>query len=256
MATYTSTYRDTRSEYADTPGAASPFAWISNGWNDVIGAPGTSLAIGTAFTLLCAAAYAAAAAMPMLTVSLLTALLIVSPFIAATAYFVARQREHELAPSLRAALRDVGSRALSIGMFSVLSALVVAAWLRLSSIAFALYYGTLGSSAAEVARAWTSGGEIPSMLVFITLAGIVLALTLFAIGAIALPSIVDRNQSVIPAMARGLRALRRNALTMVVWMLVLATFIALAFLSSLLLMPVVFPLLAYATWHSYRHLAS
>ena len=171
----------------------------------------------------------------MFTVSLLTALLIVSPFIAATAYFVARQREHEHAPSLRAALHDVGSRALGIGMFSVLSALVVAAWLRLSSIVFALYYGTL---------------------VFITLAGVALAVTLFAIGAIALPSIVDRNQSVIPAMASGLRTLRRNPLTMVVWMLVLAAIIGLAFLSNLLLMPVVFPLLAYATWHSYRHLTS
>ena len=256
MATYTSTYRTLRSENADAPGAASPFVWITNGWNDVMGAPGKSVAIGTAFTLLCAAAYAAASAMPMFTVSLLTALLIVSPFIAATAYFVARQREYEGAPSLRAALRDVGSRALGIGMFSVLSALVVAAWLRLSSIVFALYYGTLGSSAADVARTWTSGGEIPSMLVFITLAGVALAVTLFAIGAIALPSIVDRNQSVIPAMASGLRTLRRNPLTMVVWMLLLAAIIGLAFLSNLLLMPVVFPLLAYATWHSYRHLTS
>ena len=53
----------------------------------------------------------------------------------------------------------------------------------------------------------------------------------------------------------GIRTLRHNALTMVVWMFTLAAIIALALMSSLLLMPVVFPLLAYATWHSYRHLA-
>jgi uncharacterized membrane protein len=41
---------------------------------------------------------------------------------------------------------------------------------------------------------------------------------------------------------------------MVVWMLVLLSLIVPALMSGLLLMPVVFPLLAYATWHSYRQL--
>ncbi|NNJ98278.1 MAG: DUF2189 domain-containing protein [Gammaproteobacteria bacterium] len=257
MTTYTTTYK--QPQYAAEPQShpfKSPFVWLSEGWNDMIRAPLASAVIGIVFTALCAAAYAAATAVPMFSATLLTTLLFTSPFIAASAYFIARQRELGQAQSLRVALRDVRSRAMSIGLFSMMSALVVAIWLRLTSIAFALYYGTLGFSAEEFAGTLTSGSQIPSILIFVAVAGAVLMFTLFAIGAIALPLIADRNQNVITAVGHGVQTLRHNVPTMVVWMLVLLALIVPALMSGLLLMPIVFPLLAYATWHSYRQLTN
>jgi len=255
MTTYTTTYKQTtQSDNNQMTAVSSPVYWLHGGWNDLIAAPMISLLVGGSFTLLCAVAYTAVAAQPALTTTVLALLLLISPFIAATAYFIAQQHEQKRVPSLHVALGDVRKRALSIGLFSILCTLILGAWVRVSSIAFALYYGTLGEGAAQLARTWTAGFDFPTMLVFLTLTGLVLALALFAIGAIALPMIADQNSNVVTAVHKSFDTLSDNAAMMVVWVLFLTAAIATALVSGLVLMPVVFPLLAYATWHSYRQL--
>lgn len=256
MATYTTTYKEAvRSNRLETPDLTSPFNWLRDGWRDFTGAPLISLMLGGAFTFICAAAYAAATHLPMFSVSLLTFVLFVGPYVATMAYAVARQREQHKIPSLQSSFRDVRSRALSIGLFSILCTLIVAAWVRLSSIAFALYYGTRGEGAAEIARAWTAGVNIPDMAFFVGITTAALALFLFAIGAVALPLIADSNRNVITAVKCSLDTMRKYPSTMLVWLLLLTALIAVALLSLLVLMPIVFPVLAYATWHSYRELS-
>lgn len=256
MANYNTTYDQTSSSDSQrTTAAARPFYWIRAGLSDLASAPLLSILLGGSFTVLCVIALGVVNTLPMFSVSVLAMLLILSPFLAAAAYSVARQRDENLAPTLRTCLEDIRGRALGIGLFSILSALIVAAWTRLSGIVFALYYGAVGESTAHMARAWTSGTGIPSMLVFFTVALALLALTLFTIGAFALPIIADRNTNVINAAQRSVELLKGNTSSVLVWILLLAAFIAAALLSGLILMPVVFPLLAYATWHSYRQLS-
>jgi uncharacterized membrane protein len=256
MTNYNTTYDQTlHSGNLKTSAATSPFYWIRAGLNDLASAPLLSIVLGGSFTMLCIVAFGIVNTLPMFSVSMLAMLLILSPFLAAAAYSVARQREEKLTPTLRVCLKDIRSRALGIGLFSILSALIVAAWVRLSSIVFALYYGALGEGTADIARAWTSGSSAPSMLVFITAAVVLLALTLFTIGAFALPMIADRNINVINAAHRSIEILKSNTSTILVWMFLLAAFIAAAIFSGLILMPAVFPLLAYTTWHSYRQLS-
>ena len=257
MANYNTTYDQTlHSDNPKTSAVTKPFYWLRAGLSDLTSAPLLSILLGGSFTLLCAIALGIVNTLPLFSVTMLAMLLILSPFLAAMAYSVARQREEKLTPTLRVCLKDIRSRALGIGLFSILSALIVAAWVRLSSIVFALYYGTLGESTADIARAWTSGSSVPSMLVFITAVGALLALTLFTIGAFALPMIADRNINVINAAHRSIEILKNNTSTILVWMCLLAAFIAAAIFSGLILMPAVFQLLAYTAWHSYRQLSA
>ena len=99
---------------------------------------------------------------------------------------------------------------MSIALVSILCGLVVVAWVRLASIVFALYYGAVGKSSTEVSRLSTSGYASPAMIIFLGLATVALALLLFAIGAISLPMIADRNTDVVSTVQASLRALRRN----------------------------------------------
>jgi uncharacterized membrane protein len=255
MNTYNSTIRQTLTDnHEKATFGARPLRWLRAGWDDMVSSPANSLALGLGFTALCFAAYSAATNFPMFSITYLTLLLAASPFLATTAYFVARQIEQGAKPSLHDSVREMRNRALSIGLFSLLSALLVAAWVRLSSIAFALYFGTLGVDQAQLARTWTAGFEMPAMLIFVGTVGIVLGLTLFAVGAVALPYMADRNDNLINAVRTSLETLRANASTMAVWMVLIVALLALALVTDLLLMPVIFPLLAYATWHSYRDL--
>jgi len=237
-------------------GATSPVIWLREGWNDFVASPTTSLLIGGAFTLLCLAAYAAISINPILSATTLALMLLASPFIAATAYSVARQQQQSSTASLRQAVYEMRMRALDIGLFAILSALIVGAWVRLSSIAFALFYGNLEVNAAsELARAWTAGFDYPTMLTFLLISGAVLGLTLFAIGAIALPMIAEKNSDIITAMGDSISRLSGHSLTMFVWISFIVGAVTLALLSGLALMPVIFPILAYASWHSYKHLS-
>lgn len=257
MSNHTATYeRSQRVQHSGSAPADSPFHWLQEGWHDLIAAPVISAFLGFLFTFACVIAYLAATAVPQLSAVFLLLLLMVSPFIAAAAYFVVHKREQGVRISMHACLKIVRSRSTSIALFSLLSALLLAAWVRLTSITFAIYYGSLGTSAAEVVRFWTAGDGASSVVIFLASATVVFALALFAMGAISLPLIADRNCNVIDAVRIGLHTLRENSKTMLVWMTLLAVLIGIALASGLILMPLVFPLLAYATWHSYRQLVA
>ena len=258
MNTITTEYTQHMHPRQDRPvGVTSPVIWLREGWNDFIASPMISLLIGGAFTLLCLAAYAAISISPILSATTLALMLIASPFIAAIAYSVARQQQQSSSAHLLQAVYEMRTRALDIGVFSVLCALMVGAWVRLSSIAFAIYYGNLEvNTAAELARAWTAGFDYPTMLLFLLITGAVLGLTLFAIGALALPMIAEKNSDIITAMGESIARLSEHAMTMFVWITFILGAVSLALLSSLTLMPVIFPILAYASWHSYKHLGS
>lgn len=88
------------------------------------------------------------------------------------------------------------------------------------------------------------------------------ALPLFAatfatllLAVIALPRIVDRDCDVVQAITTGLRVIRANPLIVAAWSLILLVTIALGLASQLWLMPLVFPVLAYASWFCYAELS-
>jgi len=234
----------------------SPLDWLQRSWNDLAESPVVGLLIGGMFTLLCLAAYAAITVSPLLSATSLALLLLASPFIAAAAYSISRQQAQLPSASLRDAVYEVRKRALGIGLFAVTCALIVGAWVRLSSIVFAFYYGSLEvDAAAELARAWTAGSGYPTLLMFVLLSGAVLGTILFAIGVLALPMIAEKDTDIVSAIGKSLRTLRAHPMVMFVWVSFIIGAIGLALLSGLVLMPLVFPLLAYASWHGYRQLS-
>ena len=237
-------------------GMFAPLRWLREAWRVLMAAPGISASLGITFTALCYLAYTAANALPLFTATFVTLLLVVSPFLAATGYCVAMQVAKGDSPTFASCARKVAERALSIGTFAILSGLMMAAWVRLTGLAFALYYGTLGPSRSEVARIWVSGDAPVEMLVFLGIATGLLAAALFTVAVFALPKIVDRNCDVVQAVIAGVRATKAYPLTVAAWSVVLLVMIGVALVSQLLLMPLIFPLLAYATWFGYAALAS
>jgi len=254
MSTYTTSYDQAdRLERVLPPTTSGPIGWLQSGLRDVVAAPVTSAALGLAFTALCALAYYAVANLPTFSAAVLVILLLTSPYLAAAAYHVPLRRAQGDAPDASACLDGVRNRFLSIGLFAFVCAMIVAAWTRLASIAFALYYGGFASS-PEIARIWTSGEQSISMLVFLVSASLVLAFILFTVSAVSLPMIAERNTDIITAIRTSMHTLRTNKLSLGLWMGLIVALTGAAFLSKLVLMPLIFPLLAYATWHSYRQL--
>ena len=254
MSSYSDSYHQAgRLSEILPPTETSPLRWLRAGIKDVIASPTASAVLGTSFTVLCLLAYLAMNSMPMLSAAILVVLLLIGPYLAAAAYFVPLQREYGDEPSATACIDGIRNRFLSIGLFSIVCAMIVAAWTRLASIAFALYYSSLATG-PEIARIWTSGQQSPSILVFLVAASLVLAFVLFAVSAVSLPLIAERNTDVVTAIRVSLHTLSAHKLSLALWVILISALTSVAVLSKLVLMPLVFPLLAYATWHSYRQL--
>ena len=73
-----------------------------------------------------------------------------------------------------------------------------------------------------------------------------------AISVIAFPLLLDRDVGVATAVQTSLRAVLTNPLTMALWGLIVAGLLALGFLTLLVGLAIVVPVLGHGTWHLYR----
>jgi uncharacterized membrane protein len=71
---------------------------------------------------------------------------------------------------------------------------------------------------------------------------------------VAVPLIIDRNASAMDAIVASIKATLLNLPAMIVWSALIVALTALGFVTLLVGMVVVAPLLGHATWHAYRDL--
>ena len=86
-----------------------------------------------------------------------------------------------------------------------------------------------------------------------TLIGAVLALFVFAIGALSIPYLLDRPRAkVVEAIAVSVTGLRRNPKPMLLWAGLIAILVVHALIPAFFGLIIVLPIVAHATWHAYR----
>jgi uncharacterized membrane protein len=110
------------------------------------------------------------------------------------------------------------------------------------SISIESYTGLLTSSGDPVVAAY-----------FFTI-GFVLAAAVFVIGAVSIPMILDRNCNPITAIGTSARTVAKNGPAMLVWASIILIMTGAGVATLFIGMVVLFPVLGYATWHSYRTL--
>ncbi|MGH8131950.1 MAG: DUF2189 domain-containing protein, partial [Steroidobacteraceae bacterium] len=86
--------------------------------------------------------------------------------------------------------------------------------------------------------------------------GAVLAAIVFTVSVVAVPLMIDRHASAADAIRASIRATFANLPAMLVWSLLIVAVTALGFVTLLVGMVIVAPLLGYATWHAYRDLVA
>ena len=188
---------------------------------------------------------------PWFTTGYLTGLVVVGPFLASGLYAASRDIERGSAPSIANSLRLIVQRRTYLTLFSLLLALTMAAWIRFSALLFAIKFNTLSPSI----EAYT--GMLASSDGWITLGyffgiGFVLASAVFVISAVAIPLILDRDADFITAMQESYRAVVRNPGAMAVWAAAIVALTAIGIATAFVGLALIFPVLGYATWHSYR----
>lgn len=227
--------------------------WLKRGMDDFLSIPGLSLLYGVLFAAACGVAYLLSTSTPWYTVAFLTGLVVVGPFLASGLYAASRDRERGVTPSIGGSLRLLNRRKTYLALFSMMLALVMAAWVRFTALVFAIKFNSLSPSIEAYSNMFSSAdGWIT--LAFFTGSGLLLVTTVFVISAIAIPLILDKDADFITAIQTSYRAVMRNKAAMAIWasFIVALTFIGIA--TAFAGLVVLFPILGYATWHSYRAL--
>lgn len=232
-------------------GASAPFNWIKLGLEDFKRIPGLSLLYGLLFAGFCAGVYLLISNAPGFSVAFLTGLVVIGPFLASGLYVASRDMERGIAPSIDASLRLLMRRSTYLALFSLTLALVMAAWVRFSALLFAVQFSTLSPSIEAYTSLLSSTDGLITLGIFIG-AGFILALVVFVLSAVAIPLILDKDTGFIPAMQTSYQAVMSNKAAMTVWAATIVSLTAIGIATAFIGFAVIFPVLGYATWHSYR----
>jgi uncharacterized membrane protein len=234
-------------------GALAPLQWLARGWRDFRAHPLPSAFYGAcfatmgwliAFTFRHAYEYVSA---------LITGFFLVGPFLAIGLYALSRRRESGepawLGPTLDAWRPNAGA----IGMFSLVLAVILLVWARASLIVFALFYTSEMPSVEGFMSQVLSLDNLEFLFAYFCVGGF-FAVLVFAISAVSVPMMLDRDTDGIVAVLTSLKAFSSNVPAMVVWGVAIIVIVAAGFALVFVGLVVAVPVIGHATWHAYRAL--
>jgi uncharacterized membrane protein len=230
-----------------------PLEWLNRGWTDLkeIGSPG--LAHGALIAILGAVLLMLGSTHSYLTAAAVTGYLLVGPVMTTGLCELARRREAKEPVGFDESLRGLTRNPDGLVHFGGVLALIAVLWFVLSAF---LLQSVLNASAPTLAVAlWGGAGElsVAQTLGYVG-CGAILAAAVFAVSVVSVPLIIDRHAGASDAIRASLRATAANLPAMLLWAVLIVAITALGFLTLLVGMVVVAPLLGYATWHAYRDL--
>ena len=234
-------------------GVTAPFRWIYKGVEDFRAVPLLSLLYGALFAGLCASIFFATRNAPWFTLAYLTGLIVVGPFFAAGLYAASRDMERGISPSIAGTLRVVTKRRTYLALFALMLTLVMAAWVRFSALLFAVTTSTLNPSANAYMNLLSSPDGWLTLAFFVGI-GLLLVTVVFVFSAVAIPYILDKDVDFISAISTSYQTVTANPAAMFVWAGTIALLTAFGIATAFIGLAIIFPVLGYATWHSYREL--
>jgi uncharacterized membrane protein len=236
-----------------------PWAWLAAGWRDLMAHPQIGFFYGGALTIA-----GWALVLLLLWTRMAWAILpatagfsLVAPILADGLYEVSRLREAGQPVSFAACLRGLKRNGGQLAFMGVVLLVLHLFWVRLASLIFALMFGiNFAPPLEDLPMAMLRSEMLLPFLIVGTGAGAVLAAVAFAISAVSIPMLVDREVSAFEAIIVSIRAVVANPGAMLFWAGLIVVLTAFAMVPFFLGLALVIPLVGHATWHAYRDLVS
>ncbi len=232
---------------------AAPLLWLQKGWADFLRIPGLSLLYGFLSVAGCYLMYLWSKDSLALMLGLFSGVLLAGPFMAVGLYAAARDMEAGRPATIGGSVRTIASVAFRVSLIGVFLVFVYLAWLRVSSIVVALHYAAFKPDAMQLALANLDWGTLSVLALYLGI-GFFFAALVFVTMAVALPLVLDRKADPVSAVVTSVRAVNANRVAMLYWAFLITAATVVSLATAFLGFAVLFPLLGYATWHSYRDL--
>lgn len=239
-------------------GALAPFRWLAVAWSDMRRAPISLLLYGLVIAALsfalCAMLIVFNAAFWVLVLT--SGFVFIAPMLAMGIYEAGRRIELGEKPTLRkmvivrSALRQdvayLGTALLFIYLF----------WGRIAQVVYGLSTYRLHRTVSEFFDFAIGTEEGHAMLLSGSLIGGVIAFFTYSLVVVSAPMLLDQRTNVFAAVFTSVRVINKNFIVMMIWALLIITFVLASAATGFLALTVVFPWLGLASWRAYRDLVS
>ena len=228
--------------------------WLSAGWHDLWQRPAISLGYGIFVTLL---SYAVLACLYFidaiyLFLPLAAGFMFGGPVIAVGLYEMSRRYGEGSRFGPMDVFRAAGRAPLQLAYMSLVLLLFALLWIRIATLLFALFFGAATPPLASLFESLFLSVQGAAFLAVGTGIGAVLAFAAYAISAVSIPLIVDKDVDAMTATIASLASVRDNFVPMMLWGWLIAIFTAVGIATLFLGLILFFPLLGHASWHCYR----
>ncbi|HLI14373.1 MAG TPA: DUF2189 domain-containing protein [Alphaproteobacteria bacterium] len=231
-----------------------PWLWLAEGWRDLLRAPGVSVAYGG---LLVGISLALALALYLfdllyLLLPLTAGFMFVAPLLAVGLYETSRRLASNEPVSLEAALSSWRRNPGQLSMLGTILMLFHLAWVRVAMLLYPLFFQGPNPSLGNLPDILFFSPMSLPFLVTGTAIGAVLASLVFAITAVSIPMLIDRNVGVVTAVATSFVAVRHNWQAMTLWAALIVFFTGFGLVAFFVGLAFAVPLVGHATWHCYK----
>jgi uncharacterized membrane protein len=233
-----------------------PWVWLAEGWRDLVRAPRVSLAYGVVLVVLSFVItlgfYLADALYLLLPAT--AGFMLVAPILAVGLYETSRRLATGEPISLGIAIGAWRRNTSQIVAFGLILMLAHLFWIRVAMLLYPLFFtGGYPASSDLISVVFFSPVSLPFLIVG-TIIGAGLAALVFAVSAVSIPMLVDREVGAISAIATSVVAVRANLRAMMLWAALIVGFTALGLALLYVGLAVTLPLIAHASWHCYKDL--
>ena len=225
--------------------------WLERGWSDLKNIGGAGLAHGALIAVLGGVLLMVGSTHLYLVAAAVTGYLLVGPVMTTGLCELARRREARQPVGFDESLQALKRNPEALLHFGAVLAFIGVLWLVLSAV---LLESVLSAPAPSLAVALWGGSSLLTVTQILGYVGCgaVLATVVFALSVVSVPLIIDRHASAADAIRASLQVTRTNLPAMLLWAALIVAITAIGFLTFLVGMVIVAPLLGYATWHAYR----
>lgn len=236
--------------------ALQSLVWLRRGWDDLRQIRAASIAHGALITALGAVLLMLGSSHPYLVAAAISGYLLVGPIMTTGLCELSRRRAAQEPLGFDESLQGMTRNPEGLLYFGAVLALVAAVWFVLSALVLqSVLHTAVPSLGVALWGGFTDAASRPQILAYVG-SGAVLAALVFTLSVVAVPLIIDRHASALDAMWISIKATFWNLPAMFVWAGLIVALTALGFVTFLVGMIVVAPILGHATWHAYRDLVA
>jgi len=239
-------------------GLDRPWAWLAACWSDFSQAPVVSLSYGLAMVAISYMLVLGLSSIGLfyLVLPMVAGFMLVGPIVAVGLYEVSRLHNLGRDASLGDAFGAFSRNAGQISAIGLVLMLMLLFWVRVALLIFALFFSyqppTLEGFVNTVF--FTEQGLV--FIVVGSIIGAMIATVVFAVTALSIPMLLDRDTDLFTAVATSVRGVMENWQTMAGWAGLIVLFTAAGLATAFVGLALAMPLIGYATWHAYKEIVS